>query len=74
MDGNPIGLVGYMCAAPPPPPLPPPPTTTTTTTNIHDAGSSDWWGIQRFGWIYVPPPSPSLSIHITPGLKPTSER
>ena len=25
MDGNPIGLVGYMCAAPPPPPLPPPP-------------------------------------------------
>ena len=29
---------------------------------------------ERFGWIYVPPPSPSLSIHITPGLKPTSER
>ena len=49
LDENPIGLVGYMCPTPSPS-ITPPTTTTTSTTNIHDPGSSDWWGI-RAVWL-----------------------
>ena len=99
LDENPIGLVGYMCAAPPsstPPAI--------YMTPGHRIGGES----ERFGWIYVPPPPPRQAyqytsrqvlnqhrisgeserlgrlylsplpittppIHITPGLKSTSD-
>ena len=45
MDGKPIGLVRYMCAAPPPPPLPPP----TTTIGLVGKPSG------LVGYMYLPP-------------------
>ena len=52
LDENPIGLVGYMCAAPPPPPFPPP----IYMTPGHRIGGES----KRFGWIDVPPPLTKL--------------
>ena len=68
----------YVCVTPPPhththtldyPPPPLPPPTPIYMTPGHLIG----WESERFGWIYVPPPSPSLSIYIAPGLTPTSD-
>ena len=57
----------YVCGTPPPPSTPPP----IYMTPGHRIGGEPSGLV---GYVYPPPPtSPSLSIHITPGLKPTSD-
>ena len=62
-----------MCASPPPPHSITPPPSITSPTYIHDAGSSDRLGILAVLLDICTSPSPSLSIHISPGLTPTSD-